>query len=145
MADQDRSVPATSAAQAALFLRRLDPKAKMHCFQTFYERKDSNRSDLTRVIHSKDLSEVTALHDQGAAVFTCVNRTDGLGRKNENITHVRAVWCEADTIIQRHFPLPPSLEVQTSPGRYHYYWLVQGDDWPADEQGCADHSGIMER
>jgi len=32
--------------------------------------------------------------------------------------------------------------VETSPGRYHRYWLVAGD-WPADEQGRRDFAGVM--
>ena len=32
--------------------------------------------------------------------------------------------------------------METSPGHYHRYWLVDGD-WPADEQGRKDFAGVM--
>jgi hypothetical protein len=34
--------------------------------------------------------------------------------------------------------------VETSPGHFHRYWLVDGD-WPADEQGRIDFAAVMER
>ena len=40
------------------------------------------------------------------------------------------------------FPLAPSLVVETSPGLFYRYWLVDGD-WPADEQGRTDFAGVM--
>ena len=72
-----------------------------------------------------------------------VNETDGNGRKSENIKRIRAIWQEDDDGFDGAFPLAPSMIVQTSPGHFHRYWLVE-DDWPADEQGCADFKAVME-
>jgi Protein of unknown function (DUF3631)/RepB DNA-primase from phage plasmid len=36
------------------------------------------------------------------------------------------------------------MVVETSPGHYHRYWLVQGD-WPADDQGRKDFASVMAR
>src|SRR5262249_28283097 len=42
----------------------------------------------------------------------------------------------------RVFPVPPSIVVESSPGKRHNYWLV-ADDWPADEKGRDDFDGVM--
>src|SRR5262249_29637637 len=42
------------------------------------------------------------------------------------------------------FPLDPSLVVESSPGKFHRYWLV-ADHWAADERGRMDFAGVMER
>ena len=84
------------------------------------------------------------LNEQGAGVFVTINETDGNGRKSENITRVRAVWQEDDDAFDGRFPLDPSIVVESSPGKFHRYWLV-ADDWPADEQGRADFASVMER
>jgi hypothetical protein len=39
---------------------------------------------------------------------------------------VRAVWVEADTGLPAHLPLPPSLTVETSPGKFQLLWRVEG-------------------
>ena len=83
-------------------------------------------------------------HDRGAAVFVAVNETDGNGRCKENIKRVRAVFQEDDTGYRGSFPLEPSMVVESSPGRFHRYWLV-ADQWSADDHGRADFNHVMER
>src|SRR5262245_6337687 len=97
---------------------------------------------LARVTH--DPNEVVRLYEQGAGVYVTVNETDLRGRKSENIIRVRAVWQEDDDGFDGALPLEPSMVVETSPGHFHRYWLVE-DDWPADEQGRADFASVMER
>src|SRR5262249_19584163 len=57
---------------------------------------------------------------------------------------IRAIWQEDDDGHGGPYPLIPSLVVESSPGKFHRYWLV-ADDWPADEQGRADFAKVMER
>ncbi len=54
------------------------------------------------------------------------------------------MWQEDDNGFEGEFPLQPSLEVESSEGRFHRYWLVS-DEWPADEKGRADFAGVMRR
>ena len=85
--------------QAANFLERLDPKATSWTFQTFDERADRKDKGLARVLHGsleQHASELTALQDRGAGVFVTVNKTDGEGRKAENVTQVRAFFLDLD-------------------------------------------------
>jgi len=71
-----------------------------------------------------------------------VNETEGSSRKSEDITRIRVVWQEDDNNWEGEFPLPPSMVVASSPGRYHRYWLVEGE-WPADDDGRRDFNSVM--
>lgn len=67
--------------------------------------------------------------DLGYDVYWTVNRTDGLGRKAENITHIRAWYAEYDEglpgahLWEGH---TPSIIIESSPGHFHCYWLLSG-------------------
>jgi RepB DNA-primase from phage plasmid len=89
-------------------------------------------------------NKVLPLYFKGAGVFFTVNRTDGAGRRRENITDIRGVWRENDSGCATALPLDPSLTVESSPGKFHEYILAV-DHWPADEQGSADHRAAEER
>lgn len=114
-------------------------------FQTFDERKANKRPHLAKVItQSPALPELQKLHAEGAGVYVTVNKTDGKGRRAENITGIRAVWCEQDGGQPRPFPIAPTFSTETSPGHFHRYWLVSGN-WPANDLGRADFASVMER
>jgi hypothetical protein len=116
--------------EATRFLEILEPNARTFTFQTFDDDKTRKRSHLARILQGslEEVSrELLALNAEGAGVFVTVNETDGKGRKSENIRRLRAVWCEADDAEPRSWPLPPSMIVETSRGRFHYYWLVDGE------------------
>jgi hypothetical protein len=89
-------------------------------------------------------SKILSLYAQGAGIFFTVNRTDGTGRKRENVHSVRGVWRENDDGCTTNLPLQPSLTVESSPGKFHEY-ILTSDPWPADEQGSAEHRAIEER
>jgi hypothetical protein len=127
------------------FLRLVDANDTF-TFQTFHDRQKSTEEDgtLARVIPGPAGQELLSLHDRGAGVYFTVNRTDGAERKGRNITNIRAVWQEDDDGVAVDFPIEPSLVVESSPGRFHRYWLL-AEPWPADERGRADHAEVMER
>ena len=73
------------------------------------------------------VSELETLQTKGAGVFVTVKKTDGEGRKEENITRVRALFVDLDGAPLepvKAFPLKPTIIIETSPGRWHVYWLV---------------------
>jgi RepB DNA-primase from phage plasmid/Primase C terminal 2 (PriCT-2) len=125
-------------SEAERFLKLLDPGTDTFCFQTI----DDHRiiKDGREVAAPRFCSEIRtgALADlaprlaewnrKGAGVFVCVNRTDGQGRKVENITGVRAVWRELDQEVFASEDLRPSIVVESSPGKSHEYFLVAPDD-----------------
>ncbi|HRD86006.1 MAG TPA: AAA family ATPase, partial [Rubrivivax sp.] len=100
-------------------------------FQTFDD-GPQKRSGLACILHG-DLTDcadrLVGLNLSGAGVFWTVNFTDGAGRKAENVTEVRALFVDLDGA-----PLQPVMDagvdphavVESSPGRWHVYWLVEG-------------------
>jgi hypothetical protein len=81
--------------------------------------------------HATQLAE---LNLAGAGIFFTVNETDGTGRKSGNIIRVRAIFVDLDGSpldpVMAH-STPPSITVESSPNRYHAYWLT--DDCPLDQ------------
>lgn len=97
-------------------------------FQTFDDK--GQRRDLAKQFHGRQHGqELTALNRQGAGIFLTVNETDGEGRRRDNITRTRALFVDLDGAPLkpvRDFELMPHLIVQSSPGRFHAYWLTTG-------------------
>lgn len=70
-----------------------------------------------------------SLNSDGAGVFFMVNEGDGKGRKAKNVRAVRAVFADLDGAPLQPVldcPLPPHAVVETSPGKFHAYWCVDG-------------------
>ena len=119
--------------EAKGFLRCLDPDARSFTFQTFddCEPKDSR---LARTLHGTLAEHADTLCDlnrRGAGVCVAVNITDGRGRARPNITSVRALFLDLDGALPEpvhRCHLRPHIQVETSPGHFHYYWLVSDFD-----------------
>jgi len=114
---------------AEAFLQLLDPHAKLFTFQTFDDDKDRKDTRLLRVLHGsleEHWTELVALNEKGAGIFITVNETDGRARRNENIVRVRAIFQDDDDGFQGTYPLAPSIQVNSSPGKFQRYWLCSG-------------------
>lgn len=129
-------------AQAEKFLHLLDLDG-IFTFQTLDDKRDRKISSLPRVYHGtlqEHLSNLTSQQQHGAGVFVMVNQGDGKTlpgfktcRTSRNVSAVRALFADLDGA-----PLGPLLNdphpdiiVESSPGRYHAYWLTP--DCPLDE------------
>jgi hypothetical protein len=106
------------------------------------------------------LSYIQSLHDQGQAIAVVVNKMRFHGVRNiEGVERIRAVFIDDDAKGARPdkpWPLEPHLIVETSPGKRHVYWLVDGlaidqfdgvmacmvDHWGADK-GAKDAARIL--
>jgi putative DNA primase/helicase len=114
------------------FLRQLDP-AGIFTFQTFDD-KNKGRS-LARVFHGpfdQHQDELSRLNALGAGVFVMINKGDGVihpGNKTfrtaKNVVAVRAWWVDLDgaPLEPVREALQPDSTVESSPGRWHAYWL----------------------
>jgi predicted P-loop ATPase len=121
--------------QAARFLKALDPDATAWTFQTFSDRKDGSKGNVlhgTLNEHAKKLIEV---QEQGHGVFITVNETNFKGRKEGNITRVRAVFADFDqgsmdraALDERlsSLPLTPHIITESSAGKWHVYFRTLG-------------------
>jgi hypothetical protein len=103
-----------------------------HYFQTFSDGDDLYQPYLVAQFYLtfEDAKErLMELNELGAGVFVTINETDGTGRKAENIIAVRAVFLDLDgsplePVMQAE--IQPHCVVESSPGKYHVYWMVNG-------------------
>lgn len=120
---------AADLAIAHKFLHALDPRG-VFTFQTFDDNSARKSRDLARVLHGtldQHAATLAALNEQGAGVFVMVNEGDLQGRAATNVRRVRALFVDLDgaplePVLQ--CASPPHIIVDSSPGRYHAYWLV---------------------
>jgi hypothetical protein len=120
-------------SEAERFLRALDPGASAFSFRTFSDSPYTRlpgRDPLEHAIHGSleaCWERLVALNRQGAAISVTINQTNGQGRRTPDIIRVRALFLDDDNPIQSadRFPLTPQIQVSTSPGHYHHYWLVE--------------------
>ncbi len=124
--------PVVDMVQARAFLTRL---GAAHTFQTFDD-GPRHRAGLARILQG-DLAQHGAtlrrLNAAGAGIFVMVNRGDNRGRKAANVQQVRACFADLDgapLAPVQSFPLQPHIVVESSPGRWHAYWLT--DDTPLE-------------
>jgi putative DNA primase/helicase len=120
---------------AERFLTALDPKQIWHTFQVFDDDYDRKDEELGRILDGSLKLKWDALcrfQKKGAGAFVTVNVTDGAGRKKDNITNVRGVFVDLDgEPLPATFHVKPHIIVESSPGRWHVYFLVK--DCPLDQ------------
>ena len=130
-------VNSTDISEATRFLRLLirddRPGIDHYTFQTFDDAEKKRRGH-TKILHGKNnAAELIRLNDQGAGVFLMVSAGDGKGRKAENVMRVRAVFVDIDkdgpAVLARiaASEVNPHFIVETSPAKFHVYWLVDAD------------------
>jgi hypothetical protein len=99
--------------------------------QTFDDVKDRKSKDLIRVIHGMTEDDIPTLMDinqKGGGIFVMVNLGDGNGRTAVNVVEVTALFLDLDgSPLQPVLDagLKPHIIVESSPERYHAYWLVE--------------------
>lgn len=120
--------PDTDAAK--LFLNALD-SAGDHLFQTFDD-SAAKIEDLALV--TRDFRRLAAMNDKGAGVFVTINSVKGNKRVAGQMSRVRALFADFDEpgTVPAEWPVEPSILVESSPGKFHAYWLVDGP-FPHDE------------
>ncbi|WP_280554200.1 DNA-primase RepB domain-containing protein [Halomonas sp. 25-S5] len=128
-------------------------------FQTFDD-SDAKRPELAYTLHGtmeQHGAALQALNQRGAGVFVTVNATDLTGRKAENVTAVRGVFVDFDEPDSERMEalapqlagagFEPTIIVESSPGRHHYYWLTRQpgelapDEFRTIQKALADWLG----
>lgn len=114
-------------------------------FQTFVDRKATSEEEKqlfdklackrhgTFDQHAQELASLNCLEegDHPRGIYVTVNRTNGKGRTAKDVVGVRAVFVDLDgspiePVLEG--PLKPSILVESSPGKYHAYWLLARDE-----------------
>jgi hypothetical protein len=103
-------------------------------FQTFDD--DDTRKDekLAKIRHCNEnkyngtLKFLNAMNGRGAGVFLCINETNGAGRMIQDIIKIRAVFADLDGApLHPVWEYDPSLVVESSPCKFHAYWIVEDE------------------
>jgi hypothetical protein len=93
----------------------------------------------------EDAAPVAHLNAVGAGVYVMANAGDGKGRTAKNVTRVRALFIDTDGApYPDPLPLRPHLVVESSPGKWHLYWLIDGlelADFATLQKALAEHYG----
>lgn len=118
--------PTVDLAAAERFLTLLDDGAETWHFRTFPEAGDGsgwNRSGT----FAKWATQLQLDNGNGRGVYVVVNEG---GQDAKSITRVRAVYADFDppktAPMPASFPIEPHIVVESSPGKRHVYWLVDG-------------------
>lgn len=123
--------------QARNYLKLLDSKAEKFVFACYdYRKIEKGKQFYTSFESAK--KHLKTFNNSVFCVYVTVNETDSSGkRKKENIKRARAIWVEDDNVVEEprtEWPIEPSIVVESSPNKYHYYWLtstVKLDEWDA--------------
>lgn len=113
---------------ADTFLRALGGR---FTFQTFDDSGQGRRA-LNRILHgtlAEHAATMASLNAKGAGVFVMVGEGDDKGRKAANVQRIRAYFVDLDgapVAPVQSAPLPPHVVVESSPGRWHAYWWIDG-------------------
>lgn len=101
-------------------------------FQTFGEGSAKGERGLNRILHgtlAQHRQTLADLNARGAGVFWMVSAGDGKGRKASNVRRIRALFVDLDGAPLdpiKTARLAPHCIVESSPDRWHAYWLVSG-------------------
>lgn len=123
--------PLTDHAEAARLLHLIAGDGPV-TFQTFDDDDTRKQRRLAWQGHGTLTNygvRLDSLNSDGAGVFFMVNEGDGKGRKARNVRAVRAVFADLDGAPLEPVmacELPPHAVVETSPGKFHAYWCVDG-------------------
>jgi len=82
-----------------------------------------------KIIPVEPILDLEARNGYHAGVFLTINENKGDRRRATDIVKVRAVFADLDGApIEPVWKYTPSMVVETSPGKYHAYWLCALDD-----------------
>jgi len=103
---------------------------------------------------SKD--EIRKLNKAGYGIYFTVNKFPSRQRRKSLVQRVRAVFVEDDKTgsLVTDWPLSPSIVIESSPNKFHYYWLTSTKKFKeydlvmqtmVDEYNCDNHARDISR
>jgi hypothetical protein len=115
--------------EATRFLNYLEPGGEFW-FQTATEPKAKDARGSARVLSGtldKCGATLSQLNQSGSAVWVQINA--GSGRKDTDVNRIRAYFVDLDHVPGDALfasPVPADIIVESSPGKFHGYWLTSG-------------------
>lgn len=111
------------------FFKALKCENEMLTFQIFAD-KPNNKNIFPKHFSGSFInlqSKLIKANKYGAGIFFCPQRTDGNGRSNSNILSIRCLYIDLDGAPVAPVFLAkakPHVVSESSPGRFHAFWLV---------------------
>lgn len=102
-------------------------------FRCIHDKDKSQQGRPLRGTLAQCWNDLVAYNNQGWGVFCVVNNMDGAGLELKNVHSIRAQFVDLDDTIsaQANYERAcsnapaPHFAVQSSPGKFHVYWLVE--------------------
>ena len=120
--------PVPSLEQARAFLALIDPDRERWRFRTVFERGRRGKTREYYDTFDEVAEQLVADNLAGCAVYAVLNEG---GTTDASITRITALFSDFDgSPMPDKFDLEPHVIVETSPGKYHTYWLVDDLEVP---------------
>src|SRR5258708_4654184 len=109
---------------------------------TFQTINPKGRAFILNGTLDQHFATLTHQNSQGAGIYITVNETDLRGRKNENVVRVRCIPVDGDGADPRNverLPFDPSIVIESSPGRFWFWYLLEDGpvlDWQNNPAVC---------
>ena len=130
----------TNVDEALKFLERLDSNSQKFTIQTFSDNKnlDNHKRVYPQLFYcelEKKFHYLKELNQLGHGIFLTINAINhdkqiGKFRRNkESVMRIRAVFADDDekrTSFRDDWLIKPSMIIESSSGKYHYYWFCEG-------------------
>jgi hypothetical protein len=101
---------------------------------TFVALHDTDKSQSPKHFYgtlSNHYSKLETANRQGYGIFVTIQETTSESRKNEDIKRIRAFFVDVDKVGEypkpEEFHIEPSVSVESSPGKFHHYWMTKDD------------------
>lgn len=113
-----------SIDDAGRFLQLIDHESESFCFRSFDDSKESRTYLAKKYMGSiqQHANSLEQANQMGAGVFVVINKG---GQRKDEISRIRAVFADTDGApLDPLLVLEPHIVIQSSPNRWHVYWLV---------------------
>lgn len=105
------------------------------CFQSYSKREGMERKSVAfpGKLTTEMKKKLVAANSTGMEVAMMINQSNGKGRSSSGVNKVNALFADFDDgnmTFEKLMDLPikPHMIVESSPGKYHAYWLVANCD-----------------
>lgn len=113
--------------QARFFLSSLDDDAEQFTFQAIPD-TDQGQPEIIHSPFSDCSGKLEELNQNGSGIYVTINRTDGEGLQEKNITRIRSVFADLGDrpleLVER-INLQAHLKLEVAPDQHYILWRVE--------------------
>ena len=103
-----------------------DDRAEINGKKLRYSERDKRLANILHGTFEENAEILSNYNNAGAGIFVTPNITNQLGRSAKHVIAIRALFVDDDRgVVNPKLLSPePSIVTESSPGRFHYYWLL---------------------